>query len=100
MPEITFTEVEVPETIVERKENPFMPLINELLKNGKARAFTLPAKTSSDEKAIESAVGHIQRAARTVDKSARKKIVREKDVATITVWLVDKITRERNAPTS
>lgn len=96
MTELTYKTVEIPQTVVTRKPNPFAALIEDLQKNGGARAFEMPNKTADDGKAIESAIGHIQRGARAVGMSARKKVTDAgSGKATVTVWLVEKITRER-----
>lgn len=89
--------VEIPATVTVRKENPYQGVLDHLVKNeGKAASFSLPAKTDTDRKAVESAIGHIQRGARALGFSARKQVVTEKDVATLTVWLVDAIKRDRS----
>lgn len=88
-----FEKVDVPETTRERKPNPFIPLVKDMLDNGGARKFTMPKKTDDDEKNINAAITQIQNAGRALNKTVRKLIKSENGTATITVWVVDKISR-------
>lgn len=97
MPELKFVDVDIPETTREVKPNPFKPVVEQLVKTGKAKEFTLPCKTDEDEKALRSAITQIQTAGRDADKTVRKVVKRDKGVATVTVWAVDKITRTRKS---
>lgn len=98
MTEINFSAGTIPATVTVRKPTVFDGVVAELLENlDQSRVFQLPNKTAEDGKAIESAIGQFQKAARNVGKSGRKHVVTDKGVATVTIWLVDKITRERSA---
>lgn len=98
MPEISFTAVPVPEQTRVRKENPFAPVVDDMIADGQARAFTLPRKDDDDEKAIATAVQQFQSAGRDKGVTVRKRIETDtkNHTATITVWTVPQIKRERN----
>lgn len=94
---LDFAKGAIPESVTVRKPNVFDGVVAELLAApDESRVFTLPNKTTEDAKAIESALGQFFKAAKHVEKSGRKQIVTDKGVATITIWLVDKITRDRS----
>lgn len=98
MPEISFTDTDIPEVIHERKPNPFEPVVKQLIANqGKAKSFTMPHKTAEDEKAVNSAIAQLQSAGRDLNVTVRKRMTVEKNVATVTVWAVEKIVRKRKS---
>lgn len=95
---LSFTTVDVPEQTRPRKENEFVPLVREMEKDKQARAFVAANKTPEDAKEIEKTVALIQAAGREAGVTVRKMIESGKggkDKATVTVWVVERITRER-----
>jgi hypothetical protein len=97
---LNFTVTEVPETTRVRKENEYVPLVKEMIKDEKARSFVVANKTPEDAKEAEKIIGQLQAAGRECGVSVRKTIDDTKggkDKATVTVWTVAKITRERKA---
>ena len=99
MPEIKFVDAEIPELTRERKPNPFVPVVEQLAKTRKAKAMTLPCKTEADEKALKTAIQQLQSAGKQFDVTVRKTVARDKGVATVTVWAVDRIERKRGSET-
>lgn len=95
--DLTFNTVDVPEQTRIRKENPFTPVVAEMVADGKAREFSLPRKNDDDEKAIASAVQQFQQAGREQGVTVRKTVKTDTKAgtATITVWTVPQIKRER-----
>lgn len=76
--------------------NPFDPIIKELDKTrGKSRVFVFPYKSDDDKATVASVKNAAHRAGRAANVSARVKIEEDsrKGTATVTVWVVDKITR-------
>lgn len=99
--ELKFTETEVPTETRERKPNPVLDKVQQMIDKrnedptgkGKALTFSLPRNNDDDEKALESVINAFQNAGREKGVTVRKSVVTEKGVATVTVWVVDKITR-------
>lgn len=80
--------------------NPFEPIVAELnAKRGTAKAFPFPNKTEADKAELRSAKNAAHRAGRAAGVSVRVRIEEDakKGTALFTVWVVDKITRERAA---
>lgn len=101
----TPTPVEVPAMQSGRtaEPNPFEPVVKELNKaRGTARAFTFPYKTDEDKAEVKRAKNAAHRAGRAADVSVRARLAEDskKGTATLTVWVVDKITRTRDEATS
>lgn len=94
---LTFNTVDVPEQTRVRKENPFAPVVEAMIADGKAREFNMPRANDDDEKAIASAVQQFQSAGREKGVTVRKTVQTDvkKGTATITVWVVPQIKRER-----
>lgn len=95
---LSFETVAVPEQTRPKKENEYLPLVREMQKDKQARAFVAANKTPEDSKEIDKTVALIQAAGRDLGVTVRKMIEvgkGGKDKATVTVWVVDKITRER-----
>lgn len=95
---LTFTNAPVPEVTRPRKENEYVPLVKSMIETKDARVFVVPNKTPEDAKETEKIIGLIQTAGRECGVSVRKMIDGTKggkDKATVTVWVVDRITRER-----
>lgn len=93
MPEITFNTVPVPDQTRVRKVNPFASVVKAMSEDRQARSFEMPCKTDEQEKAIESAINQCQTAGRQAGVTVRKTVVKNGGTATVTVWVVDKITR-------
>lgn len=95
MPEITFTDVPVPEMVRVAKPNPFKPTVEALVKSEKAKSFTMPCKNDAQEKELNAAISQLQRAGRELDVTVRKIVEKNNGSATVTVWTVPRITRTR-----
>lgn len=82
--------------------NPFDPIVKELNeKRDTSRVFPFPYKSDEDKKQVAAVKNAAQRAGRSAGVSVRVKIDTDEKAgtATVTVWVVDKITRNRAATT-
>lgn len=103
LPTPTPVDVPVMQSGRSAEPNPFDPIVKELNKaRGTARAFVFPYKTDDDKAEVKRAKNAAHRAGRSADVSVRARVAEDakKGTATLTVWVVDKITRSRNEASS
>lgn len=96
---LEFENTEIPAETRAPKVNEYLPLVEDMVANGGARAVTLSYKTPEDEKVVTALVSAVQRAGREVEPpvTVRKRLDVDETAGTVkvTFWLVDRITRKR-----
>ena len=59
-----------------------------------AKAWTVPAKTDADQKALKKMVSQLRSAGKAANRTTRLTVTEEKGMATVTAWTVPKITHK------
>jgi hypothetical protein len=102
-PAFTFEDAERPASTSTGAPNEFAEVVGTLaaelgenVKASGAKRFTMPVKSEGDRKACDAARRRLGLAGKDHDVSVRQHVSEDKGKATITFWVVPKITRPRN----